>query len=95
MAVNQTGTRSAVEQLLLLALPLLLTLQALVELPAHTDKIHQGARRKNTANNLYFYFFFAFTFTLSFQFFSFSFSFSIRDRRVSNLFQSTGRVVAR
>jgi len=92
MAVNQTGTRSAVEQLLLLALPLLLTLQALVELPAHTDKSHQVARRKNTADNLYFYLFF--TFTPSFQFFSFSLSFSIRFRRVSNLFQSTGRVVA-
>jgi hypothetical protein len=46
MAVNQTGTRSAVEQLLLLALPLLLTLQALVELPAHTESSHQLARRK-------------------------------------------------
>nr|DAG14598.1 MAG TPA: hypothetical protein [Caudoviricetes sp.] len=44
--VNQTGTRFALEQLLLLALPLLLTLQALVELPPYTDKSHQLARSK-------------------------------------------------
>lgn len=44
MVVNQTGTRRAVVQLLLLALPLLLTLQALVELPAHTESSHQLAR---------------------------------------------------
>ena len=41
MAVNQTGTRSAVEQLLLLALPLLLTLHTHEEDPAPTERSHQ------------------------------------------------------
>lgn len=44
MTVNQSGTRKSLVQLLLLALPLLLTLQALVELPPFTDRSHQWAR---------------------------------------------------
>lgn len=46
MVVNQTGTRRAVVQLLLLALPLLLTLHAFVELPDLTDASHQLHRHR-------------------------------------------------
>ena len=61
----------------------------------HGQKPPVGPERNCAVNNLCFYFFLSMSFTLSFQFLSFSSSFSIRFNRVSNLFQSTGRVVAR
>ena len=95
MVVNQTGTRRALVQLLLLALPLLLTLQALVELPAHTESSHQLARCEKYSGSPVCTYFLLIIFVLSFQFFSFPSSFSIKFRSGSNRFQSTGRVVAR
>jgi hypothetical protein len=55
---DQTGTRFALDALLLLEFPLLLTFTAFVELPPFAEAVHQLQRLQDTAIILVFHYFF-------------------------------------